>query len=230
MECYICHSNRHFARDCIQPQQFSRCAVCNSVCTSSNSHKNWCTNRDFVSRLLQPGATVFKTKIIAEIGFQNVNNVRVMDNGCEMPIDETPLFVSNAHLMVFKSGKRIALASYVSDKNPTHVNIFDEHNNAVMHAEIGKRSAIVNERYRINGEDITCKAASTERIIDKKQLRIKVNSNDMFFRIRLFLDDNLFEFVVCPTGTIYVDPLMRKYVDEMRCGKKLRIFASSYAI
>lgn len=69
MDGFNCHSNRHFSRDCNQPQQFSRCAVCNLVCASSNSHKNWCTNRDFISRMLQPGVTVFKTKIIAEIGW-----------------------------------------------------------------------------------------------------------------------------------------------------------------
>lgn len=60
-----------------------------------------------------------------------------------------------------------------------------------------------------------------ERIIDQNQLRIKVNPVDAIFQIRLYFDNAPFEFIVCPTGTIYVDPRMLELMDGMRCGNKL---------
>lgn len=219
--CYLCHSPSHFARDCDQlPQEFSRCILCGGVCSSGKSHRFWCPNKGFVSRWLKVGETVVNTKIIAEIGFRNVKNVLIMDIGGDKQISETPLFISNAHLILYKKGKRLVLASYVSDEIPTHVNIFDADNNALVHPNISKQSVIVNERYQIEDDVVTYNTATNGRVVDKNQLRIKVISADSIFRTHMIINNGLFEFDVHPTGVVFVDPVAQRLLNEIHNGKK----------
>lgn len=173
MLCFNCDSPFHFSFDCEQPQRLSRCQLCRRVCTKSSSHANWCENKDWTSTSLLSNDFVIQPRIIAEIGFEKVKNVTIIDKTDEKTIDDIPLLIANADTIVYEKQTRLLCTTYVRERKPLHINIFDDQSNLLVHAEITKKYILVNECHRIDENGIS--SGETQNVRDHGKICLKVN-------------------------------------------------------
>lgn len=202
--CYNCNGSNHHSRNCPFPQRLTRCPVCNNVCERREKHRGWCTNLDFLSQPRSHVAVPLET--ITKIGFNSVSDVKVMDLDGEKEVTSDPLFIANANIIVSKIDKRLVCVS-PQRIEASHINIVGNHNNTLMHVEIGKDFVKVNNRYQIDHlGSVRYNIMNGGCARDMGKLRIKVNHTDIF-SIRLYMPYGTFELVACGNGVMFVDPL-----------------------
>lgn len=201
--CFNCGSGNHFSKNCNLPQKFSRCAVCKNVCTNDNSHKVFCTNKTFVSQLLDP-ETIAKGLNI-EFSFKGVRNVSVIDRQTIKKITTVPLFVVANNSFVYKREKRM-ICSLQSE----HAYItFIGNAEAIMSIELNETSFIVNGRYRFGLHGTIEYYTENMGTIgnDGRGLRLKLDhSNEFAINIIRFGEH---EFKGFENGVLFMDPLVR---------------------
>lgn len=144
------------------------------------SHAIWCSNKSWRSELLLGAGQIIQPRVIAEIGFRSVSDVKICEisSGLEKNINELPLFVANADVVVLKRQQRLVILSFVQEKAPTHVNIFRNGNN-LLHAEIAFRSITVNDRYHIRANQ-AMQTTDVVNLRDMKKIQFNVSSPEDF--------------------------------------------------
>lgn len=173
--CYNCQSLLHRSRDCDKRQRFTRCPVCDNVCVGPNSHKIWCTNKSFVSQLIDTASTVAITMHL-KIGFKGVSNVFVADGENYVPING-PLFVANFNGFIYKEEKRLVCAVTNPATESVRLNIIDGQGNAFMHLELFDDAFIVNDRYRIHDDgSIEYNPFNMGLVQDAQSIKLKVEA------------------------------------------------------
>lgn len=192
--CFNCGSDQHFSRNCDKPQRFTRCPLCDNVCTGENSHKIWCTQRQFVSQLLDPSQPVVPPGLLFRIGFNGVTRLVLVDTE-EKPISNVPLFLPTANVVVYKDGSRVVVASF-GDKEEINLNVLDKHNTPVVFAEISNNALTVNDRYNINNGNVRYDATDGNAIVRQGDFALKAYSEDTIFKTRFYLNSGAFTFDV----------------------------------
>lgn len=205
MVCYNCNSGLHLSRDCPMPQRFTRCFECTNVCYNSNSHADWCRNTTFISQLRTQSNNIVRSEVLVQIGFVGVNNVFLLDTGLEQPI-RGELFIANENLIVQKQNARI-ICRTIGPVQTKHLNIY-AFDKLIMHAELGGKWVMVNDRYHFNENgNVSYNLANPGSIRRVGGFCLKVQSNDTF-TIRLYpWNDAMIEFSAHENGVVFQDPL-----------------------
>lgn len=214
-ECYNCGSTAHLSRSCSRAQKYSRCRVCNNVCVGEHSHKSICTNKDFVSKVLDT-STVIEPMNILEIGFSGIESVFVADSSIEKAVLYTPIFVSNASLLIYKNDrKRLQISSVgrPSDDDKITLSIMDKAEKVCASISIGKNSMEVNQRYKVFETGIVqFNITNDGRVALSKELNIKVVAEKPF-KMTIYKFGLRIPFEVHPNGVILLDPIAGKIAE-----------------
>lgn len=111
MRCYNCGKlDAHISDNCREPPRFTKCRGCKKMCTCEASHKPSCTNKSFVSSLIEDDM-IRSTNTLASFEL-SVHNVKF---GLPQSIDsslELPIILTSKMLFVTKVGDKIEIKAF----------------------------------------------------------------------------------------------------------------------
>lgn len=216
MFCYNCKvTANHSSVDCPLPPRFTRCSVCDTVAFSQTQHKSWCSNKNMSSQSLSSTNTVFESKLVAELGFRQVQNVFLVDGDEEKPVSTSLLFVSNAQAIVYKKESHLCF-EFVKPDNQigSHINLMNSENANVMHIESKSGVLIVNGRYRISNGVIEINAMNGGQARNMEKIMVKVENVGPEFLVNLYDGNFVYTFKASSNGATFVDCLQLETIDQ----------------
>lgn len=215
-DCYNFGSRAHISRLCPDPQRYSRCCVCRNVCVNVHSHKALCTNKDFVSKVIDP-STVFEPTSLLQIGFSGITAVSIVDGEFERAVSTTPVFVPNANLLVYKNDRNHLQISSVGVSNADifTLGVMDQAGNVRASISVGKNTFEVNHRYKISDTGaVQFNISNDGRATLSKDLNVKVIAQEKF-KLTIYKFGLKIAFEVHQNAAILLDPLAEKLDDIM---------------
>lgn len=208
MMCYNCRQvANHIAADCPMHRLFTRCPSCNVVAKNVDAHKVWCTTKTFLSEYCGDNSTVFEVKDMMRLVFNDIDEkIFVVDNRREIEIGSNPLWLAAIDCFVTKSTNRILSLSTARPRKSV-ITIVDKDNKPIVSICFDDSVLIVNGRYKLekNGT-ITTNWHATNEITEPHMCRIKVLNKGSVLKLRLYIWEMNYKFVVYPTGPIFIDP------------------------
>lgn len=216
MFCYNCKvTANHSSVDCPLPPRFTRCSVCDTVAFSQTQHKSWCSNKNMSSQSLSSTNTVFESKLVAELGFRQVQNVFLVDGDEEKPVSTSLLFVSNAQAIVYKKESHLCF-EFVKPDNQigSHINLMNSENANVMHIESKSGVLIVSGRYRISNGVIEINAMNGGQARNMEKIMVKVENVGPEFSVNLYDGNFVYTFKASSNGATFVDCLQLETIDQ----------------
>lgn len=206
MFCYNCGSEGHRSDRCNRQQRYTRCPSCYVVAFAPESHKDFCTHRNFLSTQTATTQTVFEIKDIFSVNFASVEpTFLVGDGNRNVEIGYTPLWLSAIESFVTKTGTK-SLTFTAARPTNKNITIVDKEEKPVVCLTFNGSTLVVNTRYELPRDGhIAFHYDKPNAIATPENCKIKVNNVGATFKMRINVWNTRFVFDVYPIGPILVD-------------------------
>lgn len=207
--CFNCQRENpgHRAKNCPDPQKYTRCHPCDRVCVTPVEHYGICPNRTFVSQYIeQPGTARFAT-LVADFKILTRASVFLMDGPKPMDVstDFRPIQVDANYGLLLGNNKAYKYYQWhPAANNRCVVNASDGSGIVRFSARIMDDALIVNKKIRIrNTGAVEFRDDQPPNEIGQAEVTLKVDTVGSF-KMTIYAFQKNFSFEISTAGVRYL--------------------------
>lgn len=206
--CHNCGEISHDTLCCLKRPQYSLCDYCSNICSKENGHRYYCTNKQFRSVYLGQDDMKEDRDEFLFVDFKDVEQMTLVTERGEMPINENPLWIQNCGLELrLNADKKIVFDAFTHTMENRTIMFSDQNNRRRIQLSVGK-TLTVNSHYKLSEEGvIRYNMFVPQEMSGPINCWIKIYAKNDVFRSRFKWFGVSYIFNVLQSEVILVDPI-----------------------